>query len=76
MRLSIQDSAHAGLGSTNNLLEQVALATHGAVVKNLPANAGDAKDTGSIPGSERFPGVGNSNPLQYTCLGNSMDREV
>ena len=38
MRMSIQDSAHAGLGSTNNLLEQVALATHGAVVKNLPAN--------------------------------------
>ena len=38
--------------------------------KNLPANAEDA---GSIPGSERSPGVGNGNPLQYSCLANSMD---
>ena len=42
------------------------------VVKNLPANAGDVKDTGSIPGSERFPGEGHGNPLQYSCLENSM----
>ena len=41
------------------------------MVKNLPANAGDM---GSIPGSERSPGEGNSNPLQYACLGNPMDR--
>ena len=41
------------------------------VVKNLPANAGDM---GSIPGSGRFPGGGNGNPLQYSCLENSMDR--
>ena len=34
------------------------------VVKNLPANAGDLRDTGSIPGSGRFPGKGNGNPLQ------------
>ena len=33
------------------------------VVKNLPANAGDIRDTGSIPGLERFPGVGHCNPL-------------
>ena len=46
----------------------------GAVVKNLPANAGDARDADSIPGSGRSPGGGNSNPLQYTCLKNSMDR--
>ena len=45
----------------------------GSVVKNLPANAGN---TGSIPGSGRFPGEGNSNPLQYSCLGNPMDREA
>ena len=38
------------------------------VVKNLPANAGDTGDAGSIPGSGRFPGVGNDNPLQYSCL--------
>ena len=45
-----------------------------AVVKNLPANAGDAGDTGSILGSGRSPEVGNGNPLQYSCLENSMDR--
>ena len=43
----------------------------GSVVKNPTANAGDA---GSIPGSGRFPGVGNSNPFQYSCLENFMDR--
>ena len=41
-----------------------------SVVKNLPANAGDA---GSIPGSGRSPGGGNGSPLQYSCLGNAMD---
>ena len=46
----------------------------GSVVKNPPANAGDARDAGSIPGSERSPGVGNGNPLQYSCLENPMDR--
>ena len=44
------------------------------VVKNTPANAGDARDTGSIPGSGRSPGVGNGNSLQSSCLGKSMDR--
>ena len=44
-----------------------------SVVNNLPANAGDAD---SIPGSGRSPGKGNSNPLQYSCLGNPMDRET
>ena len=44
------------------------------MVKNLPVYAGDARHSGSILGSGRFPGVGNSNPLQYSCLGNSMDR--
>ena len=46
----------------------------GAVVKNLPANAGDTRDTGAITGSGRYPGVGNGNPSQYSCLENSMDR--
>ena len=41
-------------------------------VKNLPANAGDTGDVGLIPGLGRSPGVGNGNPLQYTCLENSM----
>ena len=44
------------------------------VVKNLPVNAGDARDMGAIPGLGRFPGGGNSNPLQYSCLENPMDR--
>ena len=46
------------------------------VVKNLPANAGDAKDMGSIPGLGRSPGEGNGNPLQYSCLGNPMNRSL
>ena len=44
------------------------------MVKNLPASAGDTRDMSMIPGSGRSPGVGNSNPLQYSCLENSMDR--
>ena len=48
----------------------------GSVVKNLPAKAGDAGDMGSIPALERFPGVGNGKPLQYSCLENSIDREA
>ena len=46
----------------------------GKEVKNPPANAGDAGDTGWIPGSGGSPGVRNGNPLQYSCLKNSMDR--
>ena len=48
----------------------------GTAVKNLPANAGDIRDTGSTPGSGRSPGIGNGNPLQYSCLENSIDREA
>jgi len=44
------------------------------VVKNLPTNAGDIRDAGSIPGSGRCPGEGNGNPLWYSCLENPMDR--
>ena len=50
-------------------ISQVAL-----VVKNLPANAGDATDPGSIPGLGRSPGGGHGNPLQYSCLENPKDR--
>ena len=46
----------------------------GSVVKNLPANAGDARYTGSIPGLGISPGRVNGNPLPYFCLGNSKDR--
>ena len=44
------------------------------VVKNPPANSGDVRDTGSIPGSGRSPGGGDGNPLQYSCLENPIDR--
>ena len=46
------------------------------MVKNPPAYAGDAEDVGSIPGSGRSLGEGNGNPLQYSCLGNPMDRRA
>ena len=46
------------------------------MVKNLPANAGDTGDSGSVPESGRSPGGGNGNPLQNSCLKNPMDRGV
>ena len=46
------------------------------VVKNLPANAGDIRDVGSIPGSERSPGGGHGNPLQYSCLENQHGQSL
>ena len=47
----------------------------GTVVKNSPANAGNARDEGLIPGLGGSPRVGNGNPLQYSCLENSIDRK-
>ena len=44
------------------------------MIKNPPANAGDTRDMGSIPGLGRFTGIGNGILLQYSCLENSMDR--
>ena len=52
-------------------ISQVAL-----VVKNPPANAGDIRDTDSIPRSGRSPGGGHSNPLQYSCLGIPINKEA
>ena len=46
------------------------------VVKYLPDNARDTRNAGSITGLGRSPGVGNCTPLQYSCLGNSMDRGI
>ena len=45
-----------------------------SVVKNIPANEGDTGEAVSVPGSERYPGEGNGNPLQYPCQENPMDR--
>ena len=50
------------------------LSSGGAEVKNPPASAGDTRDTGLFPGSGRSPRGGNGNPLQYSCLENSMGR--
>ena len=44
------------------------------MVKNPPANAGDVRDAGSVPGLGRSPGEGHGNTLQYSCLENDMDR--
>ena len=65
-------------------LSQTQLSTHVSiklsqavlVLKNLPANAGDIRDVGLIPGLGRFPERGNGNPLQYICLENPMDRRA
>ena len=51
----------------------MALKIYQVAGKNLPANAGDTRDSGLISGLGRSPGVGNGNPLQYSCLENSMD---
>ena len=46
----------------------------GSAINNPPASAGDTKDVASIPGSGRSPEKGNCSPLQYSCLGNPIDR--
>ena len=48
----------------------------GAMVKNLPANAGDTRDAGAVLGSGKSPGEGTGNPLKYFCLENPMNRGV
>ena len=47
-----------------------------SMAKNPPANTGDARDMGSIPGLGRSPGEENGNPLQHCCLGDTMDRRA
>ena len=61
--------------NTWEALTQASRASQGALaVKNPPADAGDIRDVGLIPGSGRSPGGGHGNPLQYSCLENPMDR--
>ena len=57
-------------------LEHVRASQVVLMVKNPPTDAGDVRDVSSIPGSGRSPGEGHSNPLQYSCLENPMDREA
>ena len=66
---SQHQNLHCIAGSDNWWASQVA-----PVVKNPPANAGNIREIGSIPGSGRSPRGGHGNPLQYSCLENSMDR--
>ena len=68
-RGSSLDGKDSFVSYSRNGASQVAL-----VVKNMPANARDIRDVGSIPGSGRSPGGGLGNPLQYPCLENPMDR--
>ena len=58
----------------NFLANPIGVSQVALVVKNPPADAGASRDRDSIPESGRSPGVGNSNPLQYSCLKNPMDR--
>ena len=58
----------------NFLANPIGVSQVALVVKNPPADAGASRDRGSIPESGRSRGVGNSNPLQYSCLRNPMDR--
>ena len=60
--------------ATNSRIVQASLVAQW--VKNLPASAGDTQDLCSIPELGRSPGGENGNPLQYSCLGNPMDREA
>ena len=62
------------LSGTNHLLAGASQVAQ--LVKNLPANAEDTRDVGSITGSGRSPGVGNGDPLQYSCLNDPMDRKA
>ena len=63
------------LAFTSECLYEIAWTSQVArVVKNLPANAGEVRDAGSIPGSERSPGEGHGNLLQYSWLENPTDR--
>ena len=66
---SILEESELSFGKNIIWTSQVVL-----VVKNLPANAGDMSDLGSIPGWGRSPGGGHGNPLQFSCLENLMDR--
>ena len=66
--------SHSVYSCNSYILGESSVQKASQVVKNLPASAGDIRDTDWIPGSERSPGGGHGNPLQYSCLENPMDR--
>ena len=65
---------HEGGAFKSALIKKTSDFPGSLVVKNLPANAGNARDLVSMSRSRRFLGVGNGNPLQYFCLENPLDR--
>ena len=73
-RQSISTFQHPNIFSDHNPINLKMASQIAVVVKNPPANAGDERGTGSLPGLGRSPAEGNSKPLQYSCLKNSMDR--
>ena len=79
---ALQQLAHSPLELQNELVDILSTVTNflgfpGVLaVKNLPANAGTARDVGLIPGSGRYCGEGSGNPLQYSCKENPMDRRA
>ena len=73
-RILIHSFIHAG--NLCYVLHSIFSSQVALVVKNLPANSGDAREVGSVPGWGRSPGEGNGNPLQYFCLENFMDRRA
>ena len=64
-----------GIKDPNSFSSEMKSFLGGRTVKNLPANAGDEGEAGSIPGLGRSPGGGNGNSLQYSCLENPMEEE-
>ena len=74
MPFSFRVECPIGLPSINYKLDIIYSHSKDEAAKNLPANAGDTRDMGSIPELGGFSGVGNSNPLQYSCLENPMER--
>ena len=69
-----QTDAASGSAHTRILIHPVSLRLLFGAFKDLPVSAGDGREAGSIPGSGRSPGGGRGNPLQYSCLENSIDR--
>ena len=64
----------SGFAGLSCVIEETPIFSVALVVKNLPVNARDMRDVGSILGSGKSHGVGNGNPLQYSCLENPMER--
>ena len=62
------------MSKVKKILDHLIFFSSGLVVNNPPANAGDAGNAGSVPGQGRSTGEGNGDSLQYSCLGNTMDR--